>query len=72
MLLVGVPCLPHVIGCTSHHYSESLVLNLLRIGGKESFQLESIDDDTLPRAVSELIVKHRSKSAPLIPKSVFR
>ncbi len=65
--------LPHVIGCASHHYSESLVLNLLRIGGKESFQLESIDDDTLPRAVSELIVKHNPSVVVItvLPKGGF-
>ena len=48
--------LPVVIGCTSHHFSESLVLNLLRIGSSGRYQLISIDEDTLPQEVGRRIV----------------
>ena len=48
--------LPVVIGCTSHHFSETLVLNLLRIGSDRTYQLISIDEDTLPQEVGRRIV----------------
>lgn len=59
----GVPAaddsedLPVVIGCTSHHFSESLVLNLLRISGAGEHALISIDDETLPQEVVRQIVE---------------
>ncbi|TWU10393.1 AI-2 transport protein TqsA [Novipirellula galeiformis] len=46
---------PTVIGCSSHHFSEALVLNLLRLGGDESFQLETIDDDVMPQEISRQV-----------------
>jgi len=50
--------LPTIIGCTSHHYSETLILNLLRIGGKGIYMLNTIEEDTMPlelgRQVAEL------------------
>ncbi|QDS95757.1 AI-2 transport protein TqsA [Roseimaritima multifibrata] len=48
--------LPVVIGCTSHHFSESLILNLLRISGAGEHALISIDDETLPQEVVRRIV----------------
>ncbi|NND99583.1 MAG: AI-2E family transporter [Pirellulaceae bacterium] len=40
--------LPTIVGCASHHFSETLVLNLLRSTGQTQFQLDSIDDEALP------------------------
>ena len=48
--------LPTIIGCTSHHFSETLILNLLRSGGRKHFNLESIDDDSFPEEVGRRIV----------------
>ena len=47
--------LPTIIGCTSHHYSETLTLNLLRIGGKGVYKLNTIDEDTLPLEVGRQV-----------------
>ncbi|QEF99273.1 AI-2 transport protein TqsA [Stieleria maiorica] len=46
---------PTVIGCTSHHFSETLLLNLLRVTGRECFNLHAIDDETLPLEVGQEI-----------------
>ncbi|MFG0286710.1 MAG: AI-2E family transporter [Rhodopirellula sp. JB044] len=46
---------PLVIGCVSHHFSETYVLNLLRHEGIGHYRLESIDDDTLPQDVGKRI-----------------
>jgi predicted PurR-regulated permease PerM len=43
--------LPNVVGCTSHHFSESLVLNLLRIDGREDFKLNTLDCDALSQEI---------------------
>ncbi len=51
------PDLPQVIGCVSHHFSEALVLNLLRIGGGEQFQLDGMDEDGLPEQVGRQIAE---------------
>jgi len=37
-----------VIGCTSHHLSESLIINLLRIGGAGSYQLQTFENHLMP------------------------
>ena len=49
--------LPVVVGCAAHHVSESLVLNLLRLGGSETFQLQSVSEDTTPQDISETIAE---------------
>ncbi|EMI46843.1 AI-2E family transporter [Rhodopirellula sp. SWK7] len=53
---------PSVVGCASHHFSESLVLNLLRHGGKGTYRLDSIDDETLPQEVG----KHVTDLSPAV------
>jgi predicted PurR-regulated permease PerM len=40
--------LPVIVGCASHHLSEMLVLNLLRMGGHERFELLALDDEAIP------------------------
>lgn len=47
--------LPVVVGCAAHHVSESLVLNLLRLGGIEKYQLQSVSEDTTPQDISATI-----------------
>lgn len=48
--------LPVVLGCTSHDFiSETLVLNLLRIGLKGICRLEGIEDDALPQEVGQRV-----------------
>ncbi|MCM2369682.1 AI-2E family transporter [Aporhodopirellula aestuarii] len=54
--------LPHVIGCVSHHFSESLILNILRHGGNGVYDLNSVDDEGLPQDAAKQIVK----SAPAV------
>lgn len=46
-----------VIGCTSHHLSESLILNLLRIGGADSYQLDTLDSQLMPREMGKEIAE---------------
>ncbi len=53
---VDLPNLPTVIGCASHHFSETLILNLLRLGGRKHFVLESMEDDLLPDDIGRRIV----------------
>ncbi len=55
--VASVVDVPSVIGCTSHHFSELLVLNMLRIGGLGLFNLDSIDDDILPQQVGQEIAR---------------
>ncbi len=65
--------LPTIIGCTSHHHSETLVLNLLRLGGAETFELETVEDDALPLEVARKVV-HESPPVVVIvvlPKGGF-
>ncbi|TWT91504.1 AI-2E family transporter [Stieleria varia] len=64
---------PTVIGCTSHHFSETMVLNMLRIGGQGNFRISAISDETLPQS----IVQHIADSNPpvvvivVLPKGGF-
>ncbi|TWU32226.1 hypothetical protein [Novipirellula artificiosorum] len=62
-----------VIGCTSHHFSETLVLNLLRIGGAGLYQLDSVDDEILPQAVGQEIARREPSAVVivLLPKGGF-
>lgn len=54
--------LPLVVGCSSHHFSEMLVLNLLRTGGTGvtaddgNYQLRSVDEETLPEEIGRQIL----------------
>lgn len=52
----SVAKLPLVVGCSTHHLSESLVLNLLRVGGRRSYRLTSIDDDAIPDNIAKQVV----------------
>ncbi len=49
--------LPTVIGCTSHHFSEVLLLNLLRISGEGVYQLKTIDEETVPQDVGKQVAQ---------------
>ncbi|MCA9158991.1 MAG: AI-2E family transporter [Planctomycetales bacterium] len=49
--------IPTVIGCAAHHISESLVLNLLRMGGEGSYRLQTVDVETLPTEICHQIVE---------------
>jgi len=51
----GMTTLPLVVGCASHHFSETLVLNMLRASGCSHFNLHSIDDEMIAEEVSRQI-----------------
>ncbi|TWT66436.1 AI-2E family transporter [Allorhodopirellula solitaria] len=53
----GDSTLPTIVGCTSHHFSEILILNLLRIAGAESFRLTAIDDEKIPQDVGKQVAQ---------------
>ncbi|TWU58263.1 AI-2E family transporter [Rubripirellula reticaptiva] len=55
-----------VIGCVSHHFSESLVLNLLRLSGADHFQLDTVDDDTLPEEVGREILRRNPAAVVIV------
>lgn len=65
--------LPIVVGCTAHHVSESLLLNLLRIGGDGKYQLNSVDGDTLPQEVGRQVVNSCPAAVVIVvfPKGGF-
>lgn len=67
------PSLPTVIGCTSHHFSETLVLNLLRVGGVGHYQLDSLEDDTIPQEIGQQIVQREPAAVVIVvlPKGGF-
>lgn len=48
--------LPLVVGCVSHHFSEALVMNLLRISGNETYRIDTIDEETIPAETGRLIL----------------
>ncbi|TWU02010.1 AI-2E family transporter [Neorhodopirellula pilleata] len=58
----GADMLPLIVGCSSHHFSEMLVLNLLRTGGTgvinedENYRLQSVDDETLPEEIGQQVL----------------
>lgn len=62
-----------VIGCASHHFSETFILNLLRIGGTEAFKLNTLDDEMMPKEIG----KHITQLSPpavvimVLPKGGF-
>jgi predicted PurR-regulated permease PerM len=64
---------PTVIGCTSHHFRETLILNLLRIGGIGLYQLDSIDEETLPQVLGQEIVRRAPALVVIVvlPKGGF-
>ncbi len=51
--------LPLIMGANSHHFSESLLLNLLRIGGRNKFHLVGVEDDLLPQEIAGVIAKDK-------------
>lgn len=48
---------PTIVGCASHHFSETLVLNLLRTAGHDRFDLHTIDEESLPDDTARRIVE---------------
>ncbi|SMP72463.1 Predicted PurR-regulated permease PerM [Neorhodopirellula lusitana] len=69
----NTPNLPKVVGCGAHHFSETLVLNLLRAAGRCRFDLHSIDDDTLPDDTARQIMDHTPDVVVIVvlPKGGF-
>jgi hypothetical protein len=67
------PALPMINGCMTHHFSEGLVLNLLRAAGKSSYYLQSIDEESLPEDIAQQIVQDNPLAVVLvvIPKGGF-
>jgi predicted PurR-regulated permease PerM len=67
------PTLPIINGCMTHHFSEGLVLNLLRAAGKSSYSLQSIDEQSLPEDIAQQIVQDNPIAVVLvvIPKGGF-
>jgi predicted PurR-regulated permease PerM len=65
--------LPIIVGCISHHFSETLILNLLRIGGDKHFHIESIADDSLPEDVGQRFVSQNPAVVVIVvlPKGGF-
>jgi predicted PurR-regulated permease PerM/methylmalonyl-CoA mutase cobalamin-binding subunit len=49
--------MPVVVGCAAHDISESLILNVLRIGGKGKFELNTLEHNALPEDVALQIVE---------------
>jgi predicted PurR-regulated permease PerM len=56
---------PLVVGCSAHHHSETMILNLLQISGSERFNLLAINEETLPDEVAQQI-KNRSPAVVVI------
>ncbi len=66
--------LPRIISCTSHHYiSETLVLNLLRIGGEGVYEVDTIEDDTLPLEIARQVARDNPPVVVIVvlPKGGF-
>lgn len=65
--------LPTIVGCTSHHFSESLILNMLRIAGEGIYRLTAIDEETLPQDVGQLVVENNPPVVVIVvlPKGGF-
>ncbi len=65
--------LPIVVGCTSHHFSESLILNLLRIGSNGDFKLNTMESDTMPQEVGRQIAATSPEAVVIVvlPKGGF-
>lgn len=64
---------PTVIACNSHHFSETLVMNLLRTGGDDLFELDSLDDEMLPGDVGEHVLSKKPVAVVIavLPKGGF-
>lgn len=58
--------LPVVVGCAAHHVSESLVLNLLRLGGLDAFKLQSVSEDTTPQDISKTIAEEEPAAVVIV------
>jgi predicted PurR-regulated permease PerM len=69
----GSPARPLINGCMTHHFSEGLVLNLLRAAGKASYNLQSINEDSLPEEIAQQIVRDNPIAVVLvvIPRGGF-
>ncbi|QDV27441.1 AI-2E family transporter [Aureliella helgolandensis] len=65
--------LPLVVGCTAHHFSESLVLKLLRSSGSGCFELDSIEESMLPQEVGQFMLEHNPVAVVLtvVPRGGF-
>lgn len=49
--------LPTIVGCASHHFSETLLLNLLRTALRSRCLLHSVDDGDLPHETARKVVE---------------
>ncbi len=67
------PDLPIVVGCTSHHFSEALILNMLRIAGEGTYHLTAIDEETVPQDVGRQVVQSNPPVVVIVvlPKGGF-
>ena len=65
---------PIVVGCAAHHYSESLVLNLLRIVQSDRFELRSVADDLLPSHYAAAVIASHPVAVviTLVPSGGFQ
>jgi len=55
--------LVRIIGCTSHHLSETLVLNLLRVSGEGIYEIDTFEDDIMPLEIAHQIA---SENPPVV------
>lgn len=55
-----------IIGCTSHHFSEALIINLLRIGSQQTFSLDTIDDDLLPQEIGRQVIQSEPAAVVIV------
>lgn len=65
--------LPTIIGCNSHHFSETLVMNLIRAGCHDRCRVDSIHDDTTPDEVGRTVVSSNPSAVVIVvlPKGGF-
>ncbi|MEZ6089642.1 MAG: AI-2E family transporter [Pirellulaceae bacterium] len=58
---------PHrIVGCPSHHASESLILDLLNVASTDRWRLQMMDEETLPLHVAEEVVALRPTAVVII------
>ncbi|WDQ19059.1 AI-2E family transporter [Rhodopirellula sp. P2] len=62
-----------IIGTNSHHHSETLVLNLLRLGGQAAYQLDGVEDDMMPQDIARVIADAKPLAVVIavLPKGGF-
>ncbi|KLU05796.1 transport protein [Rhodopirellula islandica] len=62
-----------IIGTNSHHHSETLVLKLLRLGGRAYYQLDGVEDDMMPQEIARMIADAKPLAVVIavLPKGGF-